>query len=284
MLSQFNNLPLRYGEVKEVIYPTDQRSQSKKFLEYRVRVVQRNGSSASSPTDYRNCYVASLFGGVADKFQYTLRPATHLYPDNGRTDLRDGSRVLLLCINGETNNAFIVAAIPNEQGEGDSQEDGHNLQFEFNGLNANINKDGEFVVTHKGATDIKGNLVDAGAPTGGYFKFKKDGTFLIYPKEGVRIGEATDFFILGSTYRDAESQMHQSVTDALDQAASILNQAGASLIVAAGAAVYSTAAPQIGSAGTRIVVASTFLRAARAAILSFEQGADSYLSTRNKSD
>lgn len=68
-----NNLALRMGEVKDIVYSDDTRSITKKFTEYTVEVQHRDNRAAGTTTLYRGCLVSNLFGGAADSFRYTLR-------------------------------------------------------------------------------------------------------------------------------------------------------------------------------------------------------------------
>ncbi len=45
-----NSISLRVGEVKEIVYPEDKLSLSKKWIEYTVEVVQRDKTQSSSST------------------------------------------------------------------------------------------------------------------------------------------------------------------------------------------------------------------------------------------
>jgi len=146
----WTNTMLRHGEVTDIIYPDDTRSLSHKFIEYKVRVQHRDGTGYAT-IEYGNCYVANLFGGIGDKLRFTLRKDSRFH------DLGTGSKVLILCISGETQNAVIIGGIRDSQETvKDQKADGHNLFFEFNGLQSSINDAGEFTVTRLGKTQSDG--------------------------------------------------------------------------------------------------------------------------------
>lgn len=172
----FGNTSLRIGEVKEIIYPSSKKSVSKKFIEYRVAVQHRDNQGISGSTEYGNCYLANMFGGIADKVRFTYRKEAE---GSGSVDgLGQGSKVLLLCVNGESSNAVIVGGLRDgRETTKDPEDTGHHLLFEFNGTKATINSDGEFKLEFKGATKADGSLadgVDAGN-SGAAMTFKKNG-------------------------------------------------------------------------------------------------------------
>lgn len=175
-----DSISLRLGEVKEIIYPEDEKSVSKRFTEYTVDVQQRDGNAPGTNVVYYNCVVSTLFGTSADFLKYTLRSDKQQENAVGK-----GAKVLLLCINGSTTKGVIVGAIRDTgtdpdgtKYEGkDSKEDGHNLNFEFNGIKVKINKSGELNLTFRGATKVDGTLSDEAIP-------EAEGTQLQIDKNG----------------------------------------------------------------------------------------------------
>lgn len=181
--SAFGDFALRQGEVREVIYPTDPRSRSKTVVEYDVAVAYREGSGPATTTNYPNCQVANLFGGLADKLRYTYRVQTK-EPVKGTT-ISDGSKVILLCVNGERRRAYIVGGI-NESKLQELKEDGHNLYFDFNGISAKIDKSGQFKLEMRGPTKVDGSIdTDAGASADNVatIDLLKNGNLQFYTKD-----------------------------------------------------------------------------------------------------
>lgn len=177
-----NNLALRMGEVREVIYPSDTRSITKRFTEYTVEVQHRDGSAPGTTAKYYGCIVANLFGGGADQVRYTLRPPENSSDRKARKDGMDvGSKVLLLCVNGQTTRAMILGGlrdlITNDQ-DADKKEDGHHYFSEFNGISYSINDAGEYTLKFRGATKVDGTLrgEDHGPTT---VQLLKDGSFKV---------------------------------------------------------------------------------------------------------
>lgn len=292
------NLALRVGEVVEIVYPDSQKNQSKSMIEYVVDVSHADGHGATITTRYFAVPVGNLFGGVADFTKYTLRSSTKDTSKNKIKTLGNGSKVTILCVNGRTTQAPIVGGAHDPNQPNDDKQDGHNYEFEFNGVNLLINDDGELTIKYQGPTDINGDPrsgVDT-SKTGATLKFGKDGNWSVtdVPGEiilkcssGVKTGGATDATILGDTYRQAETTMNNAIQSAM----SSMGGAAAGVASAIGSAGGQLAVGNTIGAGTALAGAVTALSqiasqfsAAASAIAAFEAAAAQYLSTKNKSD
>lgn len=184
--TNLNSVALRVGEVKDIVYPGDKLSLSKKWVEYTVEVIQRDGSSTNSSTLYHGCVVSQLFGGFADQMHYTLRKDEQKQGNNPKGGVGVGSKVLLACINGVRSNAVIMGGLPDNQFEDKhDKNDGHNLFFEFNGIKFEINKDGEMTLQFTGSRKVDGDPEDNNdedaQPT--KVNINKDGDLTISTKE-----------------------------------------------------------------------------------------------------
>lgn len=311
----FSDFVLHYGEVQEVIYPQDNRSRSKQFIEYSVFVQYRDPiTKVGVGRLYQNCLVINAFGGLADKLQYTLRGDNSI-KDAKNNRLGNGSKVILMCINGEMQYPVILGGIgdPNDKSQQKFDKDnnlGQYLEFVFNGIHFHVNDDGELVVQYSGATKIDGTLdTDKAkkADTGTRLAFLKDGSWTISSDDGnggvdqqiaidntnkkitikqnkaVEIGQATDHFLLGDTYRNAEQQLHTNLQSGMNNTAQKLIQAGTQLSSAVSAAPGSpVVAAQ--AAGPLLIAAAAELTKMAQAIAQFEQNAKQYLSQKNKTD
>jgi phage gp45-like len=104
----------------------------------------------------------SFGGGNADTFRARYRPDKSVLNQKSQKDYGPGrgSKVLLLCINGENHNAVIIGGISDQASPDDSEENGHCLHFNFNGVDVNINNDGELLIEYQGATKNDGELRD----------------------------------------------------------------------------------------------------------------------------
>jgi hypothetical protein len=178
-----NNLRLRVGEV-QAIYPTDHpMNVSKKFTEYQVFVTHRANGTAVTKM-YERCAVADAFGGAADTSTQTYRADTSA--SRKRTGPGLGSKVVILCINGESVNPLIVGGIRDPQGDPDDPEAGHHLRRKFNGVDLAINDDGELELTYTGADNADGTLrddVDEDA-VGTTVRISKNGNFEVADADG----------------------------------------------------------------------------------------------------
>jgi phage baseplate assembly protein gpV len=331
--SLFGNSYLRIGEVKEIIYPDDPRSLSKRIIEYNIRVQHQGDSGPATPTMYNNCALSNLFGGVADKFRYTLRQATSLPQTD--TGLGIGSKVLLLCINGDQTKSIILSGIREPTStERDDSSDGHNLFFEFNGLKFQINDDGEATLVFRGKTNADGTLADSADvdAEGTSVNFNKDGNLeaatpdlqqfvrlnhkdkkievladtewnvevngklvfkagseiqinggstatLAVPgnvsvsSAGVKVGAATDAWVKGTTYRNAESLMNTQMASVFKSLSESLQKAGEQLALG-----------NSPGAGALLVASGPMLATLANLIQQFEDMSSSYLSTKNSTD
>lgn len=192
----FSNTKLRIGEVIDIYYKDDERNVSKKFVEYDVLVQHRSNGTAVTKT-YNHCIAMDFFGGKTDTLKSRYRADSTALNKGKRAG--DGSKVLLLCINGENHNAVIIGGISDSETAPDDKDDGHSLHFRFNGMDITINKDGELLVEYQGATEKNGDLredVDEKS-TGTSIHIKKNGNVEI--ADAVKQGDDTvpkNFIIL----------------------------------------------------------------------------------------
>ena len=201
-----NNYVLRYGEVREINYPDDKVNYTGKQVEYTVAVQHRSGNGLTVTNLYRGVTVNNLFGGTADRIEMTYRPSDKV-PPNG---IGNGSKVLLLCISGDQQKAVILGGVssPTEK----AKDQGHNLFFEFNGVQFTVNDDGEAVLTHKGKTKADGTNADGHDVPGSKVSFDKDGNITVSTPDNAQFitishkdgkveiqGDALDFHTGGTT-------------------------------------------------------------------------------------
>jgi len=181
------NYALRIGEVQNIYYPQDKENVSKLFIEYQVLVQHRaNGTAVTKMYDH--CLAIDHLAGVAD-FSYSTFRA-----DNAATRVEGkfrkpglGARVIMLCINGESQSAVIIGGIRNPMiGAKDQKDLGHHHHSSFNGVDVNVNKDGEFTLTRGGANKLDGKLADGvnEDSTGTFVTFDKEGNVTLSDKNG----------------------------------------------------------------------------------------------------
>lgn len=172
----WSNDQFRQGEVKRIILPNEEESRSKLFNEYDVMVTHRGNGTAVSKL-YHNCLLINPFGGLADRCHYTLRQSD-VDVENPLPGL--GSRVAILCLDGNETQSFIIGGLRSEFDKDDSAK-GHHLLFEFNGVLFEINDDGSWSITNKGKTDIQGEADDKRdtAGSGTKVQVEANGNFVV---------------------------------------------------------------------------------------------------------
>ena len=269
------NLAFRLGEVKHIIYPSSPKSVSKTAVEYDVLVQQQNGGKTGVSMMYHNCPVANLFGGVADILRFTLRASSTQQASHQDKHLLagNGSKVLLLCINGQTRNAVIIGGIRTPvsndssiKGSVDAQAEGHNLEFEFNGINFAIGDDGGMVLTFNGKTNANGSPADSvtDGAQGSTIAMTADGNISVTSPDmlqtvtidnanhkvtidadtemdlncsgpvniiasGLNIGAATNALLLGSNYRFNDTLMNTQLSALATSISTLMTTAGTAL-------------------------------------------------------
>lgn len=185
---------LRMGEVQAAYAPNDPKNQSKTAWEYVVQVnsYRDNESLVEAPQVYR-ATVADMFGNLADRRRFTLRAASS-EPSEG-SSIGNGSIVLLMCPSGDKSQAVIIGAWrqPLEQDPKyaakytDPSEVFY--EFEFNGVKARINKDGELSLAVPGATQLDGSpsLDRDSSNKGTSITFSKSGAITVTDENGESI-------------------------------------------------------------------------------------------------
>jgi hypothetical protein len=147
----FGNTKLHLGEVREIVEPTDKRSVSKLFNEYTVLVSQlENGLFAHKL--YRNCLLINPLASGGDHSEWRLRASTKPIKDVEQTD---GSRVLILCVEGSNNQPIIIGGLRDERCGKD--DPGVYYNWQFNGVNFKVQDDGSWELLNKGKTNNLGN-------------------------------------------------------------------------------------------------------------------------------
>lgn len=150
----FNDTSLRVGRIIRGYSPNNPASTNKQIAEWDVAVNFADSSGSQTEIVYYKVRVASLFGGVADYLRWTPRLDV-----NG---IALSSYVLVLCINGNQRQAYIIGGIPHPESTAiDANIDGRvYVDFNFNGLGVRINNNGSFQVEQRGATDFDGSVIN----------------------------------------------------------------------------------------------------------------------------
>lgn len=353
--AMLNEYVLRIGEVKRIIYPKQDLHYGSKSIEYEVEIQHRDGNGGATTATFRGATVSTMFGGLADRFNATLRPDASKSGDGQQSNnetLGIGSKVLLLCPNGDQQKAIILGGIEDQRSTRvDKSEDGHHLFFEFNGIRFTIDKEGQGTLTFRGATKYDGTLTDEAVAEaeGTNLNFDKEGNVKVATKDdaqfikinhkdkkieiladkewsvtvndkmtvqvqndinvstsagkmslgaagnvninsaGVLVGGATDAWVKGTTYRNAESQLHSQMVSTFSALSTALTTASVSLTTA----VPLNAIPVIGgtlaaaplaAAAVALQTTGPLMASLAGYLATFEAQGLTYLSLKNKTD
>lgn len=308
--SERGNTAVRLGEVREVVPPEDPRNLTQKFTEYRVAVQHLDESGSSVTRDYPHCTVMTLFGGLADVSTWTPRAD----PSYDRaTGLGRGSKVLVVCVSGDSSAAVIIGGVRDDRDPGDLglRDNLGKLHYyaRFNGLSAAISEDGSFQILRSGPTDVLGKTT---AEKAGILLMQADGKVVlgsgargetvssnrveisddlvkVSSGRGFRVGEADQAFILGTSYRDAEQDLHQRLLELVIEA--MVQIEGCATAFKSIAVLHVLpilgpilAAPAMGQIGIQMTALTLVMQGIRDALQEFEDGESGYLSTRNFGD
>lgn len=307
-----SNVALRIGEIQEIVWPSDKRNLNKKFTEYTV-LVQHRVRGIGVTKMYNHCVLSNMFGGLADRAVWTPRVEKTPSTSQKNQSIGLGAKVLLACINGESNNAVIIggmrdASDKTDQDDANSKDLGHYASFIFNGISAFINKDGELRLAYKGKTNIDGKKNDDAkdSQVGTTFSLLKNGNAVLSDKDAknaitidhenskviiardkaFELGDATDKMLLGESFRKSQQQMNNKLKQMFSTMKDLLQQAGTQLNSAVGTAPGAPI-PAVTAAGALLVAASVVAGQMGQAIDSFEQDGqqkNSFLSKRNSAD
>jgi hypothetical protein len=171
-----NDITLKVGVILKTIELEDEGNNLKIAPEYTVMT-----SGDENITIYNNCISAESFGNAADFFTAKLRQTNdaNKVKASGSLNNQDGAMVLLLCLKGKSEQGIILKSLahPNKKTVL-TKEAGLHMEGEYNGINWQVNKDGELTVTFKSASNIKDGKVEyVSEETGGAFaKIDKTGS------------------------------------------------------------------------------------------------------------
>jgi hypothetical protein len=147
---------LRIGIVEKVHKPSDSTNSNSKITEYDVRVRYGNSTGSRTSILYPKVRVMSTFGGLTDYCRWAPRLS-----QNNSDDINENNQVLLLCVNGNQRESYIIGGIPHSASTLSDSEDDVYFDWEYNGVHVNINANGELLIRRKGATDPDGTVTDA---------------------------------------------------------------------------------------------------------------------------
>jgi hypothetical protein len=186
------NVTIKEGIVTGIIYPDDDASVSEKEIEYNVAVVDYDHQNNANLNIYRNCRLVNPFGTTNNRLTYTLQPSTQtptqLTGDTNTGVFEDGARVLVVCVGGvsRATSCVILGGVQHRDQAKYSSDDGQFYDFTFNGINYNIDKDGQLTITFNSATDQDGKQANSAA-AGTKIQIDKQGHFTVLDNKGQTI-------------------------------------------------------------------------------------------------
>lgn len=172
-----NDSPLRTGIITSVFYTDDPNNISKRFIEYNVDVTSSHSNGSVNTITYRNCRHLDIFGAINKHENFVLETST---PD-GKSQ---GSKCLILCIDGinASGGAIIIGGLQDGDLTPWKRSDGQFYDFSYNGIDININKDGEYTLTFNSYIDQKGKKANEKA-AGTVIKIDKNGNYSLSNNE-----------------------------------------------------------------------------------------------------
>lgn len=209
-----NDVRLHSGRIVAVHPPDVASNANKQFYEYDVEV----DVGAGLTKVYPRAVMMDPLGGVADHYRWTPRISQG---GSGQTDL--GTRVLLLCLDGQAGRSLILGGAKHHGSKvKDNRKNGHCLEWEFNGIHFGINDAGEMTLVFRGATNADGTLrddVDAEAANA-TVHIDKDGSLHIYTIDADS-GDDEHRVVLNHKSGDFEITSKGNHTEKLDKELSV---------------------------------------------------------------
>jgi hypothetical protein len=204
----YNNTTLKMGQVIKINYP-DPSKDKNAFITYNVMVNDQKGAEQYNVI-YYDCLPSQLFGSAADFFEYTLR--SNVSKDTQQEDVLTkgqidagttagtnkllGSVVIIACLGGDSSSPIIIGSLPNffldknKNYKFQEGSNGHFLNFMFNGVNVNINKDGELLIKKGGPTKADGTLSGKKEQANSFIQIDKEGKIILSTTNKAKLEEA----------------------------------------------------------------------------------------------
>lgn len=171
------------GQVEKVHFVDDVTNVSKQFVEYDVSVRDENGGQ----TVYKNVIAEGHRGGSNDFSETILEP--NEFPFQGKLDTsnifsnKNGTLVYVAFRDNSLDKPYIEGCIDHPRAPSARRADGIRHLSEFRGVEFNINKDGEVILTYNGGKNSDGsNPRPDTAPT--TLKIDSEGDLSITNKAG----------------------------------------------------------------------------------------------------
>lgn len=178
-----SNQGLRFavGQVEKIHYVDDQSNVSKIYVEYNVSTRDAKGGQST----FRNVRKLDTLGGANDYDELILEANEFAYKGKLETSNtfknKNGTTVLLGFIDGSQDKPVILMGLQHPTRKGAKRADGVRRKGEFRGVQWEINKDGEMIITHQGLRGADGKLKTSDT-VNTVVKFDKAGNLTITDK------------------------------------------------------------------------------------------------------
>lgn len=166
------------GQVERVHFTDDATNVSKQFVEYDVSVRDENGGQ----TIYKNVRAEGPLGGSNDFSEIILEP--NEFPFRGKLNTsnifsnKNGTLVYLAFRDNSLDKPYIEGCVDHPRAPSAVRSDGIRYLAQFRGVEFNINKEGELIITYNGGKSADGSNPRAStAPT--TVKIDQNGDFSI---------------------------------------------------------------------------------------------------------
>ncbi len=146
------------GQIDKVHFVDDPTNVSKKFIEYDVNVRNEQGGQ----TTFKNVRATGPLGGFNDNSETILEPNDVAL--KGKLDIsntfinKNGTLVYVSFRDNSLDKPYIEGAIDHPARTGATRAEGIHKKGEFRGLQWEINKLGEFILTYRGSRTANGTL------------------------------------------------------------------------------------------------------------------------------
>lgn len=159
------------GQIVKIHFTDDPTNKSKRFVEYDVLARDANGGTVT----YRNCRNGRDVSGFND-FEETVLEANEValsgkLESGNIAKNMNGTMVLLAFFDGSLDKPVLIGGFPHRKNTGAKKADGVRKKSEFRGVDIEINKDGEYIVTQRGVRTPDGKI---NTPIDTSVKFTKD--------------------------------------------------------------------------------------------------------------
>lgn len=169
------------GQVEKIHFVDDQSNISKTYVEYDVSIRDAKGGQST----LRNVRKADTLAGSNDYDELILE--ANEFASKGKLETsnffknKNGTTVIVGFIDGSKDKPVIICGLQHPTRKGAKRADGVRRVGEFRGIQWELNKDGELIITQQGPRGADGKL-KASDKVLTVVKFDKDGNLIINDK------------------------------------------------------------------------------------------------------